>query len=371
MLSTSRRRKAFTLVELLVVIAIIGILIALLLPAVQSARESARRTECVNKMKQFGLAMHNYADANKRFPPAQINGLSGISPAGPDYTAWQAQYSGATMPAGYHTWSFMVYLLPYMEQANKFEEINTDFAPNSANGNQWEKANAAAIRSMDKDFFLCPSEVNKAGPANANLARTSYRGNHGRYARQNNKNDGLFLIQNPVAFADRRNEAKWGRLLNDVLDGLSNTAAISERALGDSVDETYTFKGDWVRDDASVGAVNPDTLAISQSVRQRCLGYNFTATPSASNTYSVGGNQWYNGTLNFSLYNHVAPPNTRSCRGASGVHGSSPPTSYHPGGVNAALADGSVRFVRESISADIWSALGGVKDGIPVNPANL
>src|SRR5687767_2924400 len=127
-------RRGFTLVELLVVIAIIGILIALLLPAVQSARESARRTQCVNNLKQFGLALHNYVDVNKRFPPCQIN-LENVNPplaSDPDYIAWQAANGGATIPPSYHAWNQHSFLLPYMEKAELAEKIDYDYAPGDA-----------------------------------------------------------------------------------------------------------------------------------------------------------------------------------------------------------------------------------------------
>jgi prepilin-type N-terminal cleavage/methylation domain-containing protein/prepilin-type processing-associated H-X9-DG protein len=372
MSDTLRRRTAFTLVELLVVIAIIGILIALLLPAVQSAREAARRTQCVNKLKQFGLAMHNYSNSNKRFPAAQINGLRGVedsAPHHPDYTAWKAAHPGATIPTAYHGWSHFVFMLPYMEQDAKFEQIDTDFRPNS-NMNQWEGANQLAIRSMPKEFFLCPSEVNKAPPANQNLAKNSYRGNHGRYPQQNNQNDGMFMIQNPVLeFAWRKDPSKWGRRLEEVTDGLSNTAAMSERALGDEVEQTYNPKGDWIRDDAI--AATAANINSAQQVRQSCQAYVFTPPADAANTDSNGGQHWFAGNLQLTLYNHVASPNTRSCQRAAGVHGSTPPTSYHPGGVNVLMADSSTRFVRDAVSADVWSSLGGVKDGIAVSPGSL
>src|SRR5688572_3973916 len=124
-------REAFTLVELLVVIAIIGILIALLLPAVQAARESARRAQCLNNLKQFGLAFHNYENANKRFPPAQINNITDLTTS-PEYAAWAAQ-TGGTMPANYRGWNFVVYMLPYFEQAGLDGLLDTDFAPNDGN----------------------------------------------------------------------------------------------------------------------------------------------------------------------------------------------------------------------------------------------
>lgn len=146
---------------------------------------------------------------------------------------------------------------------------------------------------------------------------------------------------------------------------------MAERALGDEVPVIYSPRGDWVRSDSSVGKLTPDNLATSQSVRRKCLSYNFAATPSAANTDSNAGQSWFNGTLRISLYNHVAPPNSKGCQASNSINGSTPASSYHPGGVNMLMADGSVRFIRETISADVWSAAGGVKDGIPLTAANL
>jgi hypothetical protein len=255
-----------------------------------------------------------------------------------------------------------------MEQDAKFEQIDLDFAPNSG-ANQWQLQNQVAVRTMAKEFFLCPSEANKQPPGAVNLAKMNYRGNHGRYPQQNNANDGIFLIQNPVPFVHRKDGSKWGRRLEEVLDGLSNTAAMSERALGDAIPGSYNFDGDWIRSNNI--AATAGTIASAVAVRTTCQAFVFTPPATATNTFSNGGQNWYDGTLQISLYNHVAPPNTRSCQRAAGVHGSTPPTSYHPGGVNVLMSDSSTRFVRESVSADVWSALGGVKDGIPVSAANL
>jgi prepilin-type N-terminal cleavage/methylation domain-containing protein/prepilin-type processing-associated H-X9-DG protein len=388
MSAAPKKHAGFTLVELLVVIAIIGILIALLLPAVQSAREAARRTECLNKLKQFGVAMHNYVDSHKRFPPAQINNIQnvpGSTPAGqpidPDYTAG-GPGGPFTFNQGYYAWSHTIYLLPYMEQASKFDEIDMDYAPNNGSATSaGDIANRTAIRTMDKGLFLCPSEANKVTTGNLNLAKNNYRANHGRYPQQNVNNDGTFKIENPVKFHDRKNNRAWGRRLEDMLDGLSNTAAMSERALGDTNVNAYNMKGDWVLNNVfnttGNGGQSAVNITAAINVRATCQATATPATLDVSNNESDGGGSWFQGNHIFTLYNHVAPPNTRGCmapnanNNGGGNHGSTPPTSYHPGGVNVLMADSSVRFVRESVSADIWSALGGVKDGIPVSPSSL
>jgi prepilin-type N-terminal cleavage/methylation domain-containing protein len=364
------KRCAFTLVELLVVIAIIGILIALLLPAVQAARESARRTQCINKLKQFGLGLHNHADVNKRFPPAALNRVLGVEnspPHDPEYLAWKALHPGATIPTGYYGWSHWVHLLPYLEQGAKYEEIDTDFNHNST-ANQWDAANLAALRAM-KDFWVCPSEVNKIPPGNIDLGKQTYRGNHGRYPQTDVRNDGMFIFNEQIPFVDRKDRSKWGRALNDVLDGLSNTAAASERALGDETPSIYNFKGDWIRSN-SIAAIQAN-ITSADNVRQTCQAFVFTPPADATNTDSNGGQNWYNGNLRQSLYNHVAPPNTRGCMRAANIDGSAPATSYHPGGVCLLMADSSTRFVKESVSPLVWQAFGGVKDGTTATPADL
>jgi prepilin-type processing-associated H-X9-DG protein len=276
----------------------------------------------------------------------------------------------------------MVYILPYLEGDNLFSQLDTDFRPNAGNNanpppTQWDIANRQVIQSVKPSMFICPSEALKIPPGNVNVGKQNYRGNHGRFPQQNNRNDGIFVIQNPVQFPDRKNGRAWGRALEDVLDGLSNTTAMSERALGDELPTVYTPKGDWVRIPLTTAA----TIASAVSVRSACLAATDPNPPSAANHDSDGGQNWFNGNLRISLFNHVAPPNTRSCMAPQGtnaqgnatnpVHGSTPPTSYHPGGVNVLMADSSTRFIRDNISADVWSALGGSKDGIPISPGSL
>jgi prepilin-type N-terminal cleavage/methylation domain-containing protein/prepilin-type processing-associated H-X9-DG protein len=362
MLPSIFSRRAFTLVELLVVIAIIGILIALLLPAVQSARESARRTQCTNNLRQFGLAMHNYENAFRRFPPAQINNITDLATS-PEYAAWRAQNPGHTMPKAYYQWNFVVYLLPYFEQTALSDELDTDFKPNSNTTTQ-EKKNQRAIRSAKLSMFVCPSEVNVAGPNNLNLGRLNYKANHGRHGVQNANNDGIFVIETGVSFAHRKDNTKWGTLSSEVLDGLSNTAAMSERALGDGVSGKYMPEGDWVVDSSLPDATIKNTAAVSKA----CLASTVT-----TDGESKGGGSWFNGNYLVALYNHTTPPNTKLVKRGTGAaaEGCHPATSYHPGGVNLLMADSSVRFVKEAVSANVWWAVGGRKDGLTVSGGDL
>jgi prepilin-type N-terminal cleavage/methylation domain-containing protein len=350
---SNRKRTAFTLVELLVVIAIIGILIALLLPAVQSAREAARRSQCLNNLKQMGLALHNYLDVNKRFPPSQI-ALTPDYVTDPEYTRWQAQNPGETIPQAYHGWSQHAFMLPFLEQSGLAAQIDFDFAP----GHARNRVNGAAPQNTRISTFICPSDAyaTRAGGA---MGKNNYRACMGRHPINNQNADGVFLHHvnaKAVPFPMRKDFSKWGNLPGDILDGLSNTAAFSERALGDGVDGLYTFKGDVVQE-LSV----PANLANTRNYYLACL-----ANTSTDDYDSNGGQNWVNGNYRVTLYNHVMTPNGKGCtqnQNNSTGNGAIPATSYHPGGVCLLLADGSTRFVRESVSWAVWQAVGGRKDG--------
>jgi prepilin-type N-terminal cleavage/methylation domain-containing protein/prepilin-type processing-associated H-X9-DG protein len=363
---TLRGRSAFTLVELLVVIAIIGILIALLLPAVQAARESARRTDCTNKLKQFGLAMHNYANAHQRFPPAQVI----VNPNDQEYIDWVPTPPG--VKSNGWGWNHFVYLLPYLEKESMREGIDTDYRVDRPMGSPEEQSNYATLTAVKPETFRCPSEAVAyvIGTSERQFIGTlNYRGNHGRYGASDEKNDGFFLFARDVPFRLRKVNSKWGRAPHDILDGLSSTAAMSERALGDQNTNFFNPVGDAVANGSIPAAdYNGTDLASAERLRNGCL-----ATTSTVDVDSTGGQVWWNATWAISLYNHVVPPNSKSVKRTSDnkAPGCHPASSYHRGGVNVTMGDGSVRFVSQSVSAAVWSAIGGIKDGIPISAANL
>jgi prepilin-type N-terminal cleavage/methylation domain-containing protein/prepilin-type processing-associated H-X9-DG protein len=303
-----KRDRAFTLIELLVVIAIIAILIGLLLPAVQKVREAAARMSCSNNLKQLGLAMHNYEGAHSAFPQGR--------------NQWPKVVSA---PAR---------LLAFVEQDNLQKLVSYD-------GTLTDAQNVAASKTR-VGLFVCPSDQrNGQVPGLADFG-TNYVACNGlgvtldasgaitSYSTIPNGN-GIF-VQIPVK-------------IGDILDGTSNTAAFSETTLGAG--------------GTMSGPPTDPRFAILE-----VAGGN-DPTPSDCNAgngtwVSTRGGQWINGHFGNTLYNHYYPPNPVGkwdCGNASHNKALSTARSFHSGGVNLLLADGSVRFVRDSIDLASWRGL--------------
>lgn len=330
-------RRGFTLVELLVVIAIIGILVALLLPAVQAAREAARRMQCTNNLKQLALGCHNYHATYDAFPFGRID---------PAY--------------GGYRWSVQAAVLPYIEQGNVYNFINYS-DPNSIND--------PTVTSAKLKICICPSDsdrmTNSADPQNAvGHGRTNYRGNGGNdtgwilsgsvinIAASPEQNNGVFVTNQLIRLAD-------------VLDGTSNTALLSEALLGDGDQARISVPGDYFQIPYSTtDPTPPDRLVLYQQCSQ-------LPPTSSTQQWSYAGRYWYIGNYAVSRYNHLMPPNTKSCAmngpGALNVRmnykgTATTASSRHSGGVMVALADGSVRFVSNTVNLNVWWALGS-RDG--------
>lgn len=326
-------RAAFTLVELLVVIAIIGILVALLLPAVQAAREAARRSQCSNNLKQLGLAMHNYHDINLKFP--------------------RSGYGGSD--AGWNNWErFGVNfaILPYMEQINLFDQFSYTSG--------WA-ANYNGPMQVKLKTFLCPSAVPYPGGSasgwngpGCNYGWCSGSSVSTAWGSGANSFNGMFQVREERAMAD-------------VTDGLSNTLMTSELLSGDAqTGAKYPYDIFFGGDGIYTSVVNKDfpTTAELTTIGTTCQA----PVGERSNNGSLWA--WYAHAQ--VLFNTATTPNWRypSCGGnccPGGAHdwgwGVVPPRSLHPGGVNAALGDASVRFISQTVDLTTFQRLGNRQDG--------
>lgn len=354
------RRNAFTLVELLVVIAIIGILIALLLPAVQAAREAARRMSCANNLKQIGLAIHNYHTSYRALPINMTSGGLGTSGGGLDST-------------GFYSW--LVPILPFVEQQPLYDSIDLSVSMTDASGPTAVymayigagHPNAEAARTRVAGY-LCPSDPNAANDAmgSALPAPDNYAGNAGwvPYATGFDgsrstpaRHNGMIPLVSPSTRVDWHvDEISFSQ----VKDGLSNTVAVAERRINNR-DWTYgeSGKDDPIFSYCAGGGRTARTLAEH---RLYCAG-TFSPDVGLSRPH---GRAWISGwCLTSPVYTHVMEPNSRNCHFHSGfVDGNFLVTasSQHPGGVNVVMGDGHVRFVHENIDLNIWWSLGS-RDG--------
>lgn len=316
-------RYGFTLVELLVVIAIIGILIGMLLPAVQQVREAARRITCANNMRQVALALHNYESAHKEFP-AGIN-------LGPRLSS-----------------SAFAFILPFMEQNAAVELIDVDQGYNTQAGSY-----------VQVPGYLCPSD-DAIGRfmiiqnVNQPIARSNFVVNFGTGFFMENQNGAPVHNNNwpnsnpaPDFTTDGPFQAGSPRSFGDLPDGSSNIAFISEVISG---------KDD---DGRSSEDFQLDIRGVWNAFLSGSSNYNHLNTPNSStpDVAPVGG-------AGRSWIPDVVPPIMPGVNGADTYHQlTAAARSTHPGGVNVSLGDGSTRFVMDTISADAWTRLGAINDG--------
>lgn len=335
------RSAAFTLVELLVVIAVIGVLIGLLLPAVQSAREAARRTQCLNNMKQLGVALHNFASAKKHFPPGSV---AQTYPGQPNH------------PQTFYRWSSLAHLLPYLENQSVRDLLDLSlplYMPGA--GYPIAEQNKAGIAQVLPEF-LCPSDLGQAvkvdwGPTNYVASAGSGAGGGTPF-----DTDGVFYVNSATTFAR-------------MSDGSSHTVAFSESLLGEDtvLDPNTGFEG------ASQERSYKFTLgfsAVSDLTDAKCnAGRNFNSLMGNGN--DPRGFAWCSGEYRCALYNHYYAPNATEfdCITSVTVDPSLPPKklysaygwrtarSLHPGGVNVLRADGGVQFTATDVDERVWRSL--------------
>jgi len=331
-------RRAFTLVELLVVIAIIGVLVALLLPAIQAAREAARRSQCSNNIRQLGLAALNYESGNKTFPMGRTKILG-------------------TSTINNTQWGHLSLVFPYVEGSSIHQQIDYARAPGHA-------SNARVVQSQIP-FLICPTDVDDRMTGTfcvdsmVNWGRNSYRGNGGSQPGPTptptaatpappEGNDGLFVTNQAIR-------------LKQITDGLSNTALYCEKVRGDGNENVSETPSDWFR--ISGNGQSADQIFTI------CTGTNPGTKLTRANQFPCSGRNWTHGDYATTRYNHVMPPNGNSCSQAlSGGNltatqvnedgAASTASSFHNGGVNLVMGDASVHFVSDSVDPLVWNALG-------------
>jgi prepilin-type N-terminal cleavage/methylation domain-containing protein/prepilin-type processing-associated H-X9-DG protein len=300
------RRSAFTLIELLVVIAIIAILIALLVPAVQKVREAASRAQCSNNLKQIGLALHNYHDTKKSFPPgSNPNGFTAVS-----------------------------LILPYLEQAAVYNQINFGVAATDVSN--------AGPTGITIPILWCPSDTTNGTPAGQ--GGNNYFANYGTSINFFQPHFGSATPANGV-FGLRDSK---GVRITDIKDGSSNTAAFSELRKGDYNNAQFSA-WDWL---------NASSIGLPTTVDQAlgfCQGID---TTNLSYQWLSAGGEWLNDSRTGTAYLHCNTPNTNNCGFPANLTFCVNANSDHNGGVNLLLCDGSVHFVDNSISLATWRALG-------------
>jgi prepilin-type N-terminal cleavage/methylation domain-containing protein len=329
-------RRGVTLIELLAVVAIIGILVALLLPAVQAAREAARRNSCQNNLRQIALAVHNYQTAHRVFPPSAL---------------FQA---GTAIATNNQSWSIHGRILPFIEEENAFVRVNLDVA--------WDAQLNSGVPTARIATYLCPSEAN-------DLVRVDANGNPLIYPHTYGFNFGTWKVWDPLSNTGGdgsfyvNSRLRPGRFT----DGLSRTLCVAEV-------KAFTS---YFRNTSDPGPAVPDSPAV---VVGFAGGSQFKLGPQTND--NTGHTEWCDGRVHHSGFTTVFTPNTfvpyvhtdgrtydvdfnsrqEGTSATQSTYAAVTARSYHANGVNVAVMDGSVHFVRQEVSQAVWRA-GGTRAG--------
>ncbi len=367
-LRSSSPTKGFTLIELLVVIAIIAVLIALLLPAVQAAREAAQRAQCINNLKQLGLAVHNYHQSFNCLPAENMF----LGPTGGSGWGWNA--------------SWAVFLLPNLEQIPLYNAYNFSVEPADA----FQPINGTVTYSA-LSVFTCPSDDLKQRPNNP-WAPTNYVANHGGPGTIRMWSGTIVEFYTVDTLANQGGaigQGWWGADSNlgffgfeALTDGTSNTGLFSEKLKSIPAGSPMPYAG---QSNAKRGIfVTANISPVCGGISPPCgpPGTNFlqNAVSSVQGCQAIPGTQqadptsWLNGfswAIGYewhtvvNSYHHYNTPNKLTCLNPSdpgglwgGSAGMSTANSNHPGGVNVCFTDGSVKFLKDSVAYNTWWALG-------------
>jgi prepilin-type N-terminal cleavage/methylation domain-containing protein/prepilin-type processing-associated H-X9-DG protein len=341
-----RRTPGFTLIELLVVIAIIAVLIALLLPAVQAAREAARRAQCVNNLKQFGLAIHNYNSAIDCLP-----------------------YGEFDMSDACDQWSGMPGLFPYLEQQVMYNAMNIVIISGNGTACGTYYAKNTTVTYAKLNFLLCPSDSDRLSNSEGHV---NYCFNWGsKPLRYSTNPSGPFQMEGSTWKG-----VNYGSSIcrfASITDGLSQTAAMSERVkgigngwnLGSSNGQVTAVDNTFPTSVIINLAATSDADIGPTMYQQKCKAINYRTTSPGS--FGNPGGFWHMGLNGNTAYNQVMTPNTWSCAygqpDTNHPQGALTANSHHNGGVNVLFCDGSVKFIKDSIAPQTWWAIGSRSGG--------
>jgi prepilin-type N-terminal cleavage/methylation domain-containing protein len=325
-------RRGFTLVELLVVMGIIGVLVGFVLPAVQQSREAARRLQCKNNLRQIGVALHNYLDANRAFPPSYCI------------------RAGTALGTNNGSWSIHGRLLPYLEQTNAYARVRLDVP--------WDAQQSTGIPTMRIPTYLCPSEIH-------DTLRLDSSGNPKVYPQNYGFNFGTWLVYDPATgekgdgsfFVNSRTTPASFR------DGLSNTLCAAEV-------KAFTS---YFRNTADPG---PNPPAAPADLAAWAPGAQFKLGPATND--NTGHTEWPDGRVHHSGITTIFTPNTfveylhtdgavydvdfnsqqEGRSAAQRTYAAVTARSYHHGLVHSLMMDGSVHATSDTITLQVWRALG-------------